>query len=241
MKYKRVLIWVSLMGLLCFMSTAQSTTDLTNDRVIELTKMGMDDDVIVAKMKSGVCKFKLEDADLMSLKKAGVSSKVIASMLDVSAITAARVTIDKKFAELHTFGQAKVGGRLGNAFTYGIKSVKEKAYLQGAHAAIVTSPNPEIMLELPKAEAVENYILVELDGKGDRRELETGSIGGIVGSKSGIRAEAIRKMSITALGNNSFRVAVATPLKRGEYILYQVGSTDKLKEVYGRGFDFTVE
>jgi hypothetical protein len=59
-----------------------STTKITNARVVQMTKMGLDDDVIVARIKHGVCDFQLSDNDLMELKKDGVSSKVVAAMMD---------------------------------------------------------------------------------------------------------------------------------------------------------------
>src|SRR5882724_12045541 len=68
-----------------------SSADLTNVRVIELTKIGLDDDIIIAKIKNGVCRFDLADSDLLDLKKAGVSSKVVAAMLDASALLEPRV------------------------------------------------------------------------------------------------------------------------------------------------------
>ncbi len=222
------------------MASAQDA-DITNTRVIEMTKMGLDDDIVIAKIKNGVCKFDLADSDLMDLKKAGVSSKVVAAMLEASAITTTRVTIDKKPIEMHTLGQAKVGGRLGSAFTYGIKSVKSKAYLQGAHSSVIVGLNPTIELELPKGDTIDNYIVVEMDGKGDRRELEVGSTGGIVGAKSGIRAEAIKKTAAIPLGGTKYRLTLDKPLKKGEYIVYVVGSADNIKGIYGKGYDFTVE
>lgn len=230
------------MSLLMLMPTVLAQdTEITNNRVIEMTKMGLDDDIIVAKIKNGICKFQLQDSDLMDLKKAGVSAKVVASMLDASAITTTRVVIDKKPIEMHTLGQAKVGGRLGSAFTYGIKSVKSKAYLQGAHSSVVVGLTPVIELELPKGETIDNYIVVQLDGKDDRRELEVGSTGGIVGAKSGIRAEAIKKTAAIPLGGAKYRLSLDSPLKKGEYIVYMVGSADNIKGIYGKGFDFTVE
>lgn len=222
------------------LASAQSA-DITNARVVEMTKMGLDDDIVIAKIKNGVCKFDLGDSDLLDLKKAGVSSKVVAAMLEASAITTTKVMIDNKAIEMHTLGQAKVGGRLGSAFTYGIKSVKSKAYLQGAHSSVVVGLKPTIELELPKGDTIDNYILVEMDGKGDRRELEVGSAGGIVGGKSGVRAEAIRKTAAIPLGGTKFKLSLDKPLEKGEYIVYIVGSADHIKGIYGKGFDFTVE
>src|ERR1035437_1675350 len=61
-------------------STPSST--ITNARVVEMTKLGLDDDVIVARIKHGVCDFRLSDSDLLALKNDGVPSKVVAAMLD---------------------------------------------------------------------------------------------------------------------------------------------------------------
>ncbi|MFB3922509.1 MAG: hypothetical protein ACE145_12355 [Terriglobia bacterium] len=215
--------------------------DIDNARVIEMCKLGLDDEIVIAKIKTGHTKFSLGDSDLVALKQAGVSGKVIAAMLEASVLKEPHVVIDGNPAELHTLGQAKVGGRLGSSLSFGIKSVKSKAYLQGQHAAIIVSKSPNIEMELPPSDSVDNYILVVMDGKGDRRELEVGAAGGAVGAKQGIRAESIIKTSSDALGGRKFKISASQPLKSGEYILYIVGSADFQKGVFGKGYDFTVE
>ena len=65
--------------------TSGQGADITNSRVVDMSKMGLDDDIIIAKMKHTTCHFQLGDSDLVELKKAGVSSKVIAAMLDAAA------------------------------------------------------------------------------------------------------------------------------------------------------------
>lgn len=215
--------------------------ELDNARIMQLTKMGLGDDIIIAKIKTGNSKFALGDSDLAALKSANVSDKVVAAMLEASVLTSARVKIDGNPVDIHTLGQAKVGGRLGHKVSMGIKSTKEKAYLQGQHAAVVASSSPTIEVELPPTDSIDNYIIVKLDGKGDRRELEVGSVGGSVGGKSGIRAESIEKSSYEPLGPHRFKVSVHKSLKGGEYIVYVVGSADYEKGIFGRGYDFTVE
>jgi hypothetical protein len=220
--------------------TSGEGSGITNARVIEMSKLGLDDDIVIAKIKNGSCDFQLGDTDLVDLKKAGVSPKVIAAMLDAGALTSPRVLINKNEVPIHTMGQAKVGGRIGHDLTVGIKSVKEKAYLDGPHSTIVASSNPVIEIALPKGDTIDNYILVQMDGKGDRRELEVEARGGIVGGKNGIRAEAIHKTYLTPLGGNKFQLGTDT-LKKGEYIVYLVGSPDSVKGIYGKGYDFTVQ
>jgi hypothetical protein len=216
-----------------------TSSNLTNTRVVEMAKLGLDDDIIIAKIRNQKCDFQLGDQDLMELKRNGVPSKVVAAMLDAGALTEAKVIISGNEVALHTLGQAKVGGRLGHELTIGVKSVKEKAYLDGPHSAVVTGFEPSIEIDLPKGETIDNYILVRMDGKGDRREIEVESRGGIVGGKNGIRAEVIQKTSTKDLGGNRFQMATEA-LKPGEYIVYVVGSPDKVKEIYGKGYDFTV-
>jgi hypothetical protein len=65
-------------------ATTQSAASakITNARVVEMTKMGLDDDVIIARIKHGTCDFQLSDTDLVELKKSGVSAKVVAVMMD---------------------------------------------------------------------------------------------------------------------------------------------------------------
>lgn len=223
-------------------SFAQGQARNDNDKVISLSSKGLDDDIIISKIKSSDWRFQLGDDDLVALKKAGVGSKVVAAMLDSSVISVAQVTVDGKPVLMQTLGQGKTGGRIGAALTYGIKSVKEKAFLTGPHAKMIAaSKQPALKIELPKGESIESYILVQMDKKDDRRELEVASVGGIVGGKSGIRAEAIRKTTVTASGGNVFTLVPSEALKPGEYIVYVVGSADKIKEIFGRGYDFSVE
>jgi hypothetical protein len=220
-------------------TSKDSNSGLSNTRVIEMAKLGLDDDIIIARIRNTKCQFQLADTDLMKLKTSGVSPKVVAAMLDAGALTEPRVLIGGTEVPIHTLGQAKVGGRLGHELTVGVKSVKEKAYLDGPHAVVVTSDLPGIEIDLPRGETIDNYIVVRMDGKGDRREIEVESRGGIVGGKNGIRAEVIQKTSSKDLGENKFRLQTDS-LKPGEYLVYVVGSPDRVKEIYGKGYDFTV-
>lgn len=224
-------------------------SDIDNARIVQMVKIGLDDEIIIAKIRTGHTKFALGDEDLVHLKSAGVSGKVIAAMLESGVLTSPRVKVDGKPVELHTLGQAKIGGRLGHEVSLGFKSVKWKAYLQGRHAPVVASSKPNIEVELPPNDTPDNYILVRMDGKSDRREIEVSSGGGTVGAKTGIRAESVMKTSYEALGGRRFRITVHTELtpriaaglEGGEYILYVVGSAHYEAGVLGKGYDFTVE
>lgn len=222
-------------------SQSSLESDVDNARIIEMTHKGLGDDVIIARIKASPTKFSLSDDDLASLKKAGVSDAVVAAMIQSTQLTAPKVKVDGNPVEVRTIGQQKVGGRAGHIATFGIKSVKNKAYLQGQHAALISSRKPVIDIELPANDNIDDYIVVKMDDKGDRREIEMGSAGGTVGEKIGIRAESIVRTSATPLGGRRFRITPVKELDRGEYILYSVGSADFQHGIYGQGYDFTVQ
>ena len=65
---------------------AQQQSALTNDSVVKLVKAQLSDEVIVNTIKSQLCLFQLGTDDLIALRQAGVSDKVIAAMVDKANI-----------------------------------------------------------------------------------------------------------------------------------------------------------
>jgi hypothetical protein len=214
-------------------SQSSLESDVDNARIIEMTHKGLGDDVIVARIKASPTKFELSDDDLAKLKKEGVSDVVVAAMIESTQLAVAKVKIDGNPVELRVIGEQKTGGRLGHTLTMGIESVKNKAYLQGQHASVIVSRTPVIDIELPANESIDNYIVVLMDDKG--------STGGTVGQKVGIRADRIARTSAAPLGGRRYRITSVKELKKGEYILYSVGSADFSRGVYGQGYDFSVQ
>jgi len=58
---------------------------MTNEDVVALHAAGFGDDLIIAKIKSSPHEFKLEADELVHLKEAGVSEKVLTTMLDAGS------------------------------------------------------------------------------------------------------------------------------------------------------------
>jgi hypothetical protein len=56
-----------------------------------------------------------------------------------------------------------------------------------------------------------------------------------------IRSERTNRMSSKPLGGRRYQLTPAKRLKRGEYLLYILGSADANRGIYGRGYDFSVE
>lgn len=221
--------------------TPQVSSPNDNARIVAMSSMGLDDAIIVARIQSSTWTFKLSDADIMALRKDGVSSRVVAAMVDSSAVGTAKVTVDDQPVQLVTMGQAKTAGRIVNSLSGDLTPLKENAFLEGPAAATSASPMPEIVIRLPKGDSIENYILVKMNEKEDRRELEVGSGTNASGSRTGLSSSAaVRPIRVIARGEQTFQLLPRVPLKDGQYMIYVVGSADERKDIYGKGYDFSV-
>src|SRR5688500_1492376 len=69
--------------------TSQSTNELTNKDVVDMTKAGLSADVIIAKIKSSKTKFDTSPNTLTELKAANVSDVVILAMVEGPAVAVA--------------------------------------------------------------------------------------------------------------------------------------------------------
>ncbi|RPI25071.1 MAG: hypothetical protein EHM61_15355 [Acidobacteria bacterium] len=149
---------------------------------------------------------------------------------------------DPQKMTLRTIAQGKVGGRLGSVLTVGIKSAKNKAYLLGPTSKLlIRDRQPTFRVTIPPDASIDDYVIVQMDAKEDRREVEIGSKGGIVGSKQGLRFELIQQTDSVELEPGVFKITPRAPMKAGEYIIYILGSADADKGISGRGFDFTID
>jgi hypothetical protein len=76
-----ILALVAAVGLSLPGATSLAQEVLTNDSVIQMVKAGLPEAVVIAKIKSTSSKFDLKTDSLVSLKKAGVSDKVLEAMV----------------------------------------------------------------------------------------------------------------------------------------------------------------
>ena len=214
-----------------------------NPRVLAMVHKGLDDSIVVAKIMASSWTFQLSDDQMLTLRKEGVSARVVAAMVDSSATTVARVTVDDQPVQMVTMGQAKTAGKLLNNLTGDLTPLKENAFLEGGTATTMASPMPEILVTVPKGDSIGNYILVKMNRKDDdRRELGVGTGGGVGNGRTGLSSNsAIRPIRIITRGDNVYQILPLNQLKAGQYLIYVVGSPDERKNIYGRGYDFAVD
>jgi len=186
----------------------------TNEDVISMAKLGLTDDVIIAKIRAmsaagDAISFDTGVEGLRVLKADGVPDSVIKAMINPSAPVATVVTTSSatpmtldpnlpppevgvywkdraNFARIQ--GQAltntKAGGKAGSLFTNGMRNQHWDATIEGPTSRnVVRERHPTFYFYVPDGADAADYVLLKLNKKGDRREFQVGSFGGITGGK----------------------------------------------------------
>lgn len=154
--------------------------------------------------------------------------------------------------EGETVSQAKVGGRAGSMFTYGMRSEHWDAYVNGSTSKNrVRERRPTFFFYVPDGGSSADFILIKLQKKGNRREFQIGSFGGITGGKSGVKRDKELPYHADHVAIRTYRVTLDEDLKPGEYAFFMgtgqqsmmssatIGSSSG-GSAAGRVYDFTV-
>jgi hypothetical protein len=221
---------------------------ITNKDVIEMVSLGLSDDVIIAKIRSASAgdnlKFDTSVTGLKELKAANVPDSVIKVMINpippqapvVMAATA--VSNDPNLPppevgvywkngnafvliEGQAISQAKVGGKAGSMFTYGMRNEHWDAYLNGPESKnVINDRQPVFYLYVPDGSSASDFALISLEKKGNRREFQIGSFGGITGGKSGVKRDKEIAFTAEHAGVRTYKVKVDAAMKPGEYAFF---------------------
>ena len=257
----RTTYWTSRVGLLALASFllafavsstgGQESTSLhkrfTNQDVIDMTKLGLSDDVIIAKIRKAweggtdAVSFDTSVEGLKALKAANVSESVIRVMINPAPPPAAIVaganpiTIDPslpppevgvywqdegKFVLLQgeMVSNTKAGGKAGSMFTYGLRNQHWDATIEGPTSKnVVRDRKPVFYLYVPEGTDSSDYVLLKLNKKGNRREFQIGSFGGISGGKSGVQKDKEIPFHAEHAGLRVYKLTLDDALKPGEY------------------------
>ena len=191
----------------------------TNQDVIEMAKLGLSDDVIIAKIRQAyqagtdAVSFDTSVDGLKSLKAANVPDSVIKVMINPAPPPASIVagtgpiSVDPNLPppEVGVYwrdqgqfvrfqGQAvtntKTGGKAGSFFSNGLRNQHWDATIEGNTSKnVVRDRQPMFYLYVPDGNDSSDYVLIKLNKKSDHREFQIGSFGGITGGKSGVQKE----------------------------------------------------
>lgn len=222
----------------------------TNQDVIGMAQLGLSDEVIVAKIRSLIAaapesvSFDTSVEGLKALKAANVSDSVIRVMINPAlpmepvATSSGPVTFDPNLPppevgvywkdqarfvliQGETLTNAKVGGKAGSFFTDGMRNEHWDAYLEGQVSKnIVREHRPVFYFYVPEGAFSSDYSLIRLNKKGDHREFQVGSFGGIAGGKSGVLRDKELPFKAEHVGLRTYRITLDEDLKPGPYAFF---------------------
>ena len=222
----------------------------TNEDVISMVKLGLTDDVIIAKIRAmsaagDAISFDTGVDGLKTLKAESVPDSVIKAMINpnapattVVAASTTPMTVDPNLPppEVGVYwkdranfvllqGQAltntKAGGKAGSLFTNGMRNQHWDATIEGPTSKnVVRERHPMFYFYVPDGSDAADYVLIKLNKKGDRREFQVGSFGGITGGKSGVKKDKELAFKADHVGIRMYKVTLETDLKPGEYAFF---------------------
>jgi hypothetical protein len=253
---------------------------ITNKDVIDMTTLGLSDDVIITKIRSanagGTLQFDTSVDGLKELKAAKVSDEVIKVMINPApaaaplVVAATPITNDPNLpppevgvywkngnaftrVEGQAISQAKVGGKAGSMFTYGLRNEHWDAYIDGPQAKnIINERQPVFYLYVPDGASSSDFVLIILEKKDNRREFQIGSFGGITGGKSGVKRDKEIVFTAEHAGVRTYKLKLEAPMKPGEYAFFMgtgqqanmaggsMGSARSGGAAAGRVYDFRI-
>lgn len=154
--------------------------------------------------------------------------------------------------ESEMVSQTKAGGRAGSMFTYGMRSQHWDAYVNGPTSKNrVKERRPLFYFYVPDGGSSSDFVLIKLEKKGNRREFQVGSFGGVTGGKSGVKRDKEIPFKAEHVAVRTYRITLDDDLKPGEYAFFmETGQQAMMGEgrtgarsggsASGRIYDFTV-
>jgi len=175
---------------------ALAQTALTNDSIIKMVKAGLGDDVVVSMVKGQPGRYSTGPDDLIALKSAGVSDKVIAAMVNSGAAAgpapaaAAPVAGPVNAGSMNEVGvyyrkadawvdlvpevvNFKTGGVLKTIGTVGIVKGDVNGHVNGDHSKTPLKTPVDLLVYTPEGVAITEYQLLRLRDSKDAREFRT--------------------------------------------------------------------
>jgi hypothetical protein len=232
---------------ICFGSLLIAQQSMNNDSVMKLCKSGLSDDVIVTTINSAPGDYKTSADDLVALKTAGASDKVIAAVVtkasapvhaaaaDVSTAAPGRPAgidevgvyyKDKSGAwqslmpEIVNF---KTGGVMKSFATHGIVKGDLNGHVAGKAAKLAITFPVVLAVFVPEGTAITEYQLLRLRGSGNSREFRSVT-GGVFHVSGGASRDAV-EFTPEKLAPRVYQLKLESGLGKGEYGILPPGAT----------------
>ena len=249
--------FLSILLLGAVLSFGQET--MNNEGIIKLVKAGMSEELILNVIRQQPGIYVLGATELVTLKEAGVSEKLIGEMLDKGKTPVAAApapagaagadgkrwtTISgnglfyKKGGEYFELIQEEVewktSGAMLNIASAGIVKKDLNGKIGGASSRNFLQNPMEIVIAPPSGLTVNSYVLLPMKSSKTDREFNVGP----VNKKSGVAKGAI-PFGVEKVGEGQFRIVLPTPLGPGEYGILAV-SPSEAASTAGKMYTFRI-
>jgi len=240
-------------------TTATASQRLSVDDVIKLSQAGLSEDVIVAKIKKNGKAFDLSPDQLLQLKTAKVSDRVIQYMLDPTKTEpGAAATKDtgpswpdeagvywKKETEtvwnelLPEVVNWKTGGVMKGIASYGIVKKDMNGHIEGKNSKTQATTATQFLIVAPEGIAITEYQLLHLHQNGNNREFRS-MTGGVFHSSGGATRDIV-EFENKKVAPRRYVVSVSK-LQKGEYGFLSPGAVASQNAAGSTGkiYSFTV-
>jgi hypothetical protein len=217
---------------------ASAQQPLTNESIQKMAKAGLGDDVIVSMIQSQPGHYDLNPDTLVSLKKDGLSDKVLAAMAAKNAASPAEKASDEyEDLEIGVYHRVKdvwtiiatepvnwkTGGVLKSFASQGIVKGDVNGRLQGPGSATKMNTPLEFLIKTPDGVEATDFQLVRLHVKSDAREFRTVT-GGVFHSSGGSTKDAI-PFEQKRIAKRTYKITLPDTAPPGEYAFLAPGLT----------------
>ena len=242
-------------SLLLLVALALGQETLTNEGIVNLVKSGMSEDLIMNVIGKQPAAFALGANDLVSLKNAGVSERIMNAMVNkasgaaVGAPSAGAAAVggramisepgiyykkNNEYLELLAEDvDWKTGGAMKSIASAGIIKKDLKGNITGPSSRNFLQNPLEIIISPPAGLNINDYILLPMKPLKGVREFEVGP----VNQKSGVAKGAI-PFGVEKVGPNAFRMVFQTAPGPGEYGILTAKSVGGVGGAVSRMFTF---
>lgn len=204
---------------------------LTNVEILQMVKTGFAEETILKAIQLSETRFDTSLTALLEMKNAGVSEKVMQAMLSPKAAKAEETPAappknplvpddvgifyikDEQLVDLRPELVGWRSGGVGKALLLGTKGHINGA-LKGPQSQNIVATPVEFIIRCPETLEIEEYQLLRLDVKPDRREFRA-LTGGFIHSSSGLGKNAVQ-FTFVKIAPRVYRVKVGN-LAKGEY------------------------
>ncbi len=243
----------SLVAGICFVLSAVAIAQeaLTNDSIEKMSQARLGDDVIVAMIQSQVGHYEVTPDTLITLKREGVSDKVLAAMAakgnaspaaspaSTAPAMASPAVVADPYEDLDVgiyrkYGNNwvqipteqvnwKTGGVLKSTASVGLVKGDINGRLKGSASSTQMNTPLQFIVKAPDGLQGTDFQLVHLHEKGDAREFRT-ITGGVLHASGGSSRDEIR-FEETRIAKRTYRLTLPGDLARGEYAFLAPGSS----------------